>query len=101
MKSKLFSLIKGLSTVLMTAALSLEAWHFYGGTLPAILTPVLWLARFAVAAHALEAVIAAVMAPAQQKPALRYAIYTFFVGTVGLYELWEGRKMSREGVSGI
>jgi hypothetical protein len=39
--------------------------------------------------HFVEAIIAAVYAPSRQKTPIVYATYTFFVGTVGLLELFD------------
>ncbi|MEQ9357174.1 MAG: hypothetical protein RIG63_18605 [Coleofasciculus chthonoplastes F3-SA18-01] len=37
----------------------------------------------------MEAIIAAVYAPSRQKTPIVYGTYTFFVGTVGLLELFD------------
>jgi len=39
--------------------------------------------------HLVEAIIAAAYAPSRQKKPIVYATYTFFVGTVGLLELFD------------
>lgn len=92
MKPILFSLIKCLSIVLMTGAIGLELWQLQSvitqSQQPAVPPVVFWIARFALIAHGLEGLIAAVYAPRQQKSPFFYAIYTFFVGTVGLVELY-------------
>ncbi len=89
----MYGFIKVLSTCLITGAIGLELW-----TLKATLTdswiasipePVFWLERFAIAIHLLEGGVAAAYAPSRNKPALRYGTYTFFVGTVGLLELFK------------
>lgn len=85
------TLIKVTSIGLMSGAIALLSGAVYAFfidvSMPAIPTPVLGLGGFAVAAHLLEAIIAARMAPPRRKAAIPYAIYTFFVGTVGLQEL--------------
>jgi hypothetical protein len=43
----------------------------------------------ALSAHFLESIIAAYYAPSKDKIAFQYAVYTFFVGTVGLIELFD------------
>ncbi|MEE3715553.1 hypothetical protein V2H45_02205 [Tumidithrix elongata RA019] len=60
--------------------------------MPSSLIPIIWIGRFAIAAHTLEGLIAAFFATSKQKSPLKCAIYTFFVGTVGLLELLESDK---------
>jgi hypothetical protein len=85
--------IKVLSTSLITGALGLELGHlaarFMGLEPMAGLAMVFWISRVALVIHAVEGAIAAAYAPARARSALRYGIYTFFVGTVGLVELWQ------------
>jgi hypothetical protein len=92
-KQKLFIIIKIIAIPLITAGIGLEIWNIQTLTnntqLPNLLNPILILVHFALAAHLIEAIIAAIYAPAKNQPPLKYAIYTFFVGTVGLIELWE------------
>lgn len=94
-KQKLFTIIKFISIPLITAGMGLEIWNIETITtnnqLPNILNPVLILAHIALSAHFIEGIIAAFYAPAQNHNPIKYAIYTFFVGTVGLLELWENR----------
>ncbi len=88
----LFPLIKALSIAVITGAIGLEIWHLSGGAAQGrilqFLHPIFWLGRFALVAHLIEASIAAVYASRQQKNPLTYAIYIFFVGTIGLIELF-------------
>jgi hypothetical protein len=84
-------LIKVLSPLLITGALSLEGWNLYvllvhHSQLPGW-TVIFWVGRFALISHGIEAIIAAIYAPSRQRSPLGYGIYTFFVGTVGLVEL--------------
>ena len=92
-KQHLFPPIKVLSIVLMTSAIALELWHIQAvinnTNIPSILNPVFLIERFAIAAHLVEAVIAAYYAPSREKTPIKYATYTFFVGTVGLLELFD------------
>ncbi|MEM9118693.1 MAG: hypothetical protein AAGD09_12530 [Cyanobacteria bacterium P01_F01_bin.56] len=85
--------IKVLSTGLITAALGLELGnitaHFFGIDPFANVAIAFWIGRSALVIHAVEGAIAAAYAPSRQRSALRYGIYTFFVGTVGLVELWQ------------
>ncbi|MBW4488567.1 MAG: hypothetical protein KME12_12330 [Trichocoleus desertorum ATA4-8-CV12] len=91
-KKYLFAWIKVISTVLITGAIALEFWNLYASlthlSIPSSLTPVFWVERFAVTAHLIEGAIAAVLAPSRNKLPLQYGTYTFFVGTVGLLELF-------------
>jgi hypothetical protein len=91
-KQTLVSIIKVISTVLISTAIALELWNIYAISnninVPSILTPVFWVERFAVTCHFLEGVIAAFYAPGKKKMPIQYGIYTFFVGTVGLWELF-------------
>jgi len=88
-KNLTIQFIKVISTVLITSAVLLEAWHLISGTLllSAHLMPIVWIGRFAVAAHFIEGILAAAIAPSKGESSFKYAIYTFFVGTVGLFEL--------------
>ncbi|ELS02316.1 hypothetical protein Xen7305DRAFT_00020300 [Xenococcus sp. PCC 7305] len=91
MRQKLLYLIKIASTILITSALGLEIWYLYlrftDGLLPNKLYPILWLGSLALLAHLIEGAIAAFQARRQDKPPLRYGLYTFFVGFAGLLEL--------------
>ncbi|HEY9640185.1 MAG TPA: hypothetical protein V6C57_06855 [Coleofasciculaceae cyanobacterium] len=92
MQQRLFLLIKCLSILLITGAIGLNLWQLQSGVTQsrtlAVPPFVVWVSQFALAAHGLEGVIAAVYASRQQKSPFFYAIYTFFVGTVGLVELF-------------
>ena len=92
MKHKLFLLIKVTSTILITGALGLESWNIYlhltNGSLSTQLHPVLWLGNLALVVHGIEGIIAAFNANTRHENPLNYGIYTFFVGFVGLQELF-------------
>jgi hypothetical protein len=92
-KRRFFSLIKVISVVLITSAIGLELWNAYAlltnSKLPSSLNPFFWVERFAVAIHFVEGVIAASYAPSRKKMPIKYGTYTFFVGTVGLLELFD------------
>lgn len=86
------TLIKITSILLMSGAIALGGMALYATAtdqpLPAIPSPILALGGFAVIAHLLEAIVAANLAPSRRQSAILYGLYTFFVGTVGLQELW-------------
>ncbi|NMG18545.1 hypothetical protein [Brasilonema bromeliae] len=90
--NNIFTFVKVLSTVLITSAIGLELWNIYAvlthTKVPSSLNPVFWIERFAVTIHFLEAVVAAFFAPSRKKTPLKYGTYTFFVGTIGLLELF-------------
>ncbi|WP_347339517.1 hypothetical protein [Planktothrix sp. FACHB-1355] len=79
--------------MLITGAIALEIWHIYAvlthTEIPNSLNPIFAIERFAVVAHFVEGVIAAFYAASKNKTPLEYGIYTFFVGTVGLLELFD------------
>jgi hypothetical protein len=92
-KSQTFKIIKIISIVLITSAIGLELWNVSAIVnnikLPSSLNPIFWIERFAITIHFIEGVIAAAYAPSKNKMPIKYGAYTFFVGTVGLLELFE------------
>ncbi|MBD2251841.1 hypothetical protein [Nostoc parmelioides] len=95
-KQTLTSIIKVISTILISTAIGLELWNLYAVAaninIPGILNPIFWVERFAVSCHFLEGIIAAFYAPSKKKMPIQYGIYTFFVGTVGLLELFSKKS---------
>ena len=82
------NVVKTLSCAVISGALGLELCNVLTHGYPYIDWQWLfWFGRFVLISHGIEAVAAAFYAPAKQKPALGYGIYTFFVGTIGLVEL--------------
>jgi len=92
-KRRIFTLIKIISVILITSAIGLELWNAYAlltnTNIPSSIQPFFWIERLAITIHLIEGVIAAYKAPSQKKMPLKYGTYTFFVGTVGLLELFE------------
>jgi uncharacterized protein with PQ loop repeat len=92
-KRKIYTLIKIISVILITSAIGLELWNAYAlltnTNIPSIIQPFFWIERFAIAIHLIEGVIAAYKAPSRNEMPIKYGTYTFFVGTVGLLELFE------------
>ena len=88
---RLNQLIKFISIILVTGALSLDCYDFYGHAqgqyLPEKLNSCFWLGNIILIAHSIEAVIATIKANSSDRNPLSYGIYTFFVGFVGLQEL--------------
>ncbi|WP_445632133.1 hypothetical protein [Nostoc sp. DSM 114167] len=92
-EKKIYTFIKIISTALITSAIGLESWNIYAVItnipLPSSLNPIFLIERFAMICHFIESIIAAFYAPSRQKMPIKYAIYTFFVGTIGLLELFD------------
>ncbi|MEH2012840.1 hypothetical protein [Nostoc sp.] len=92
-KRNIFTFVKIISTVLITSAIGLESWNIYAvitnSHLPSSLNPIFWIERFAMTSHFIESIIAAFYAPSRKKMPIKYATYTFFVGTIGLLELFD------------
>lgn len=88
--------IKWGSTILITGAIGLELWHLGAvlaqSQIPSFLQPIFWVERVAVGIHLIEAVIAALYAKRKHKAAIPTGIYTFFVGSVGLVELFTANQ---------
>ena len=92
-KRRIYTLIKIISVILITSALGLELWNAYAlltnTNIPSSIQPVFWIERLAITIHLIEGVIAAYKAPSRNEMPIKYGTYTFFVGTVGLLELFE------------
>ncbi|MEH1836308.1 MAG: hypothetical protein V7L29_30715 [Nostoc sp.] len=92
-KRNIFPLVKIISTVLITSAIGLESWNIYAfltnRNVPSSLNPIFWIERFAMTSHFIESIIAAFYAHSGKKMPIQYATYTFFVGTIGLLELFD------------
>lgn len=100
MPKRLVIIIKIISTTLIIGVLGLELGNLY--VLRSQMTPLdlpfplLWIGRFALVAHFLEGLVAFIYAPSRNQPAIASGIYTFFVGTVGLVELFELQETKQE-----
>lgn len=100
MPKLLLTTIKIISTMLIVGVLGLELRNLYA--VQSQMTPfdlpfpLLWIGRFALVAHFLEGMIAFIYAPSRNQPAIASGIYTFFVGTVGLVELFELQETKQE-----
>ncbi|MBD2451562.1 hypothetical protein H6G76_31485 [Nostoc sp. FACHB-152] len=96
LKKTLATIVKVISTILITAAIGLEVRNIYAvlnhNQIPSSLNPIVWLERFVLTAHLIEAAIAAFYASTKNKIPIKYATYTFFVGTVGLLELFAKKE---------
>ena len=84
----LIQAIKIISTLLISGAIMLEAWNeIVNQPLPDLFKWVIIIARVALIGHLIEAIVAGFSAKYQGKNPLKSAVYTFFVGTVGLLEV--------------
>ena len=95
---RLLNPVKVFSSVLVAGALGLELWNILaGGSFFSDWKLVFYLGRLVLVSHGLEAIIAVVYAGSKGRTAKRRqslppvvtGIYTFFVGTVGLVELFQ------------
>ncbi len=93
MKPQIANTIKIISTLAMTSALALVGWnlslHLNNQSLPPNLQSIFWLASIALTAHGIEGFIAAIKASSGDQNPFTYGIYTFFVGFIGLKELFD------------
>ncbi len=91
-KRDIFTFVKIISIMLITSAIALESWNIYAvitnSNVPSSLNPIFWIERFAMISHFIEGIIAAFYAPSRKQMPIKYATYTFFVGTIGLLELF-------------
>lgn len=98
--SPIILLIKILSVFLITSALVLELWNIYqplyNEATPHIVNLIFWFGRFALISHLLEALIASFYAKSRNKTSFKYAIYTFFIGTIALLELFNRIETAEE-----
>ena len=92
MNPRTSQLIKIISIISITGALGLEIWniylHFNNEMLPKKLNLIFWLGTVALIAHGVEGLIAAFYADSRSQNPFTYGIYTFFVGYIGLQELF-------------
>ena len=95
-QEKFFKIIKVISTVLIASAIAWELANIYttftNKKMPTNLSFIFWIGRFALLAHLIEAIAAGVYAPSKKKAPIQYATYTFFVGTLGLLELFAEKE---------
>ena len=89
------TIIKVISTIFISAAIGWELCNIYIVT-PSSLNFIFWLERFAISAHLIEAVIGGFYAGKKQETPIKYGIYTFFVGTVALMELFAPEENSQQ-----
>lgn len=103
MKQNIVTSIKVISIILITCAIGLESWNLYAiytqTHIPNIPCPIFWIERVAVISHLIEGIIAAYFAPSRNEIPIKYGIYTFFVGTVGLLELFKEDKIEKGRVN--
>lgn len=87
---RLLNPVKVFSSVLVAGALGLELWNILaGGSFFSDWKLVFYLGRLVLVSHGLEAIIAVVYTGSKARSPVVTGIYTFFVGTVGLMELFQ------------
>ena len=99
MKLLLVKLVKYISPVVMLAAVFFDANFMYLSsneiTMPKYFTGLFILGTLLIVVHTIEGVFAGILVKKQQaqtktdKNPVLYGIYTFLIGTVGIYELYE------------
>lgn len=92
----LIGAIKITSTVVITGALGLESWNLYGG-FPQGQTSAFWqvllmLVHLGLLVHLIEGIVAVYLSPRHQ--ALQSGVYTFFTGTLSLWEIYQRREQA-------
>jgi len=97
LRPQIFLPIKGLSIFLITSALCLElgniCLYFKEISTQPFFQMIFAIERLALIIHFLEAVIAFFYAHLKNRIPLNYSIYTFFVGTIGLLELFNNEDI--------
>jgi hypothetical protein len=88
--NRLRNFVKVLACAVISGALGLELWNILAqDSLYTDWPIVFWFGRFALISHSIEAIIAAFYAPSRGRSPFNMGIYTLFVGTVGLVELFQ------------
>ena len=83
-------MVKVFSCILISGALGLELWNILAqGSLFPAWQFLFYLGRLALIGHLIEGIVAAFYAPSKGRLPLGTGVYTFFVGTVGLVELFQ------------
>lgn len=83
--------IKIISTFLMIAALILVLYSLKYPIESPIFSTMRILAIFALTIHLMEGIAGGIIAYTQGLNPLKYGIYTFFTGTLALWEMWVNR----------
>ncbi|MGB3615967.1 MAG: hypothetical protein WBA10_19390 [Elainellaceae cyanobacterium] len=73
---------------------NLYVWFSHGSPLPGFNT-LFAFERFVLICHGVEGAIAASFASSRHQSPIKYGVYTFFVGTVGLLELFKSPELQR------
>jgi hypothetical protein len=89
------NVIKVVSTIVISISMGLELWNIYAIvndiSVPQSLNIFFLMGRVAIGSHFVEAIIAGFYAPGKNQHPIKYAVYTFFTGTVGLMELFPAK----------
>ena len=86
-------LMKFGSTGLIISAIGLELWYIYANLtvkeIPPFLDLIRWVERSALFIHFIEGILAGFYAYFRGESPIKYGVYTFFTGTVSLFELFD------------
>ncbi len=86
-------IVKIVSIVLVISAIELELWHIYASMtvkeIPQALDVIMWVECSALLIHLIEGILAAFYAYLKGKSPIKCGVYTFFTGTVSLFELFD------------
>lgn len=85
--------IKFVSIILISSAIGLELWHIYASMtvkeIPQALDVIMWVERLALLVHFIEGILAAFYASLRGESPIKCGVYTFFTGTISLFELFD------------
>jgi hypothetical protein len=88
--NRLSNFVKVLACIVISGALGLELWNIVlQGSLYSDWSIIFWFGRLALISHGIEAIIATFFASSRGRSALNMGVYTLFVGTLGLVELFQ------------
>ncbi len=98
LKTKFSNWIKVFSTILIISFIVWELGNIYASLsesqIPQSSQIIYWVERPILIIHLIEGIIAASYSADKQKNPLIYGTYTFFVGTIGLWELFKNNETS-------
>ena len=93
MKLFIIKSVKFIAPIVMLGAIALDgnfiSLYLNDQEIPKFLIALVIISNLIIVSHGIEGVIAGFLAKDKAKNPLLYGIYTFFVGTIALYELLE------------
>lgn len=101
-KLLIIKIIKLLSPILMLGFLVLDSdfiyLYFNHREIPSLVKILTIMGTLILIIHLMEAIIAGFLAKDKEENPLNYGIYTFFIGTIGLFELLEKENKSSDNI---